>query len=120
MRDLILHELAHALANLGRCADSVTIRAHDGGLETIAHWGTHTPSEDDVLIGFLAGQLHTDNVDTSHDKALLDCVNQTQLDGYWAWIIENVEPQLQSCPEDFIVSVEDKLASAGKRREVLH
>jgi hypothetical protein len=125
VRDLILHELSHALANLGRHADAVTIQTTDGGLETIAHWGTHTPSADDVLIGFLAGQLHTVGVDTSHDRILLDCIEQKQLDGYWAWIIEHIEPQLHALSDEFLDRVENKLAIDGrvvmrKKREVLH
>lgn len=103
--DILRHELAHGLANLFRGAPLVIIKFDDDmGATTEPKW-PDTVTQDDVFIGLLAGRLHTDGVDTSHDELILAQLPPQEIARLWEIVISEVKPKFDAIPDEVIADM---------------
>jgi hypothetical protein len=121
--DILRHELAHGLANLFRGAPIVVIRWDDDFGATAEPKWPDTVTQDDVFIGLLAGRLHTDGVDTSHDEMILSQLPKQEITRLWAIVLDEVKPRYDQIPDEVITDMLACFASGGHiclSPEILH
>jgi hypothetical protein len=118
MHNVLRHEIAHGLANLVWGASEVKIRQNGDCLETIPTWPQSliddaTKMERAVFAGFLAGQLHTDGVDTRHDEMLISVIPPNLKETLWDQIQQFVRPQLEAVSDADLAKMMARMVSDG-------
>jgi hypothetical protein len=99
-RDILLHELAHGLANLHCGALKIDIKwdAVEECATAHATW-PDSVKPDAAFIGLLAGRLHLDGVNNADDEMILSQLPKQEINRLWAVIIEEVKPKFDKIPD---------------------